>query len=112
MLWVTLPLALQTILSNGESHANNGLMVVFAKPDQVGLFRYADFESCEKMLYKEQFKVGIQSMATGLRVPGSPLSQSIVQKKKTPQLVESRKYKDQRRLRTVVRLFFGLPAHK
>lgn len=96
MLWVTLPLALKTILSNGESHANNGLMVVFAKPDQVGLFRYADFESCEKMLYKEQFKVGIQSMATGLRVPGSPLSQSIVQKKKTHQLVESRKYKDQR----------------
>lgn len=39
-----------------------GLRVMVAKVDQLELFRYADFESHEKMFYKEQLKVGIQSI--------------------------------------------------
>ena len=38
------------------------LRVMVAKVDQLEFFRYVDFESPEKMFYKEQLKVGIQSI--------------------------------------------------
>lgn len=57
VLWGTLLLAVKTILYM----VTRDLRVMVAKVDQVELFRYVDFESHEKMFYKEQLKVGIQS---------------------------------------------------
>lgn len=58
MLWGTLPLAGKTVLHM----VAGGLRVLVAKVDQVELFRYVDFETHEKMFYKEQLRVEIQSI--------------------------------------------------
>lgn len=44
------------------THVTGGLRVLVAKVDQVELFRYVDFETHEKMFYKEQLRVEIQSI--------------------------------------------------
>lgn len=58
MLWGTLRLAGETVLHM----VTGGLRVLVAKVDQVELFRYVDFETHEKMFYKEQLRVEIQSI--------------------------------------------------
>lgn len=58
VLWGTLPLAGKTVLHM----VAGGLRVLVAKVDQVELFRYVDFETHEKMFYKEQLRVEIQSI--------------------------------------------------
>lgn len=58
VLWGTLLLAGETVLHM----VTGGLRVLVAKVDQVELFRYVDFETHEKMFYKEQLRVEIQSI--------------------------------------------------
>lgn len=44
------------------THGDWALRVLVAKVDQVELLRYVDFETHEKMFYKEQLRVEIQSI--------------------------------------------------